>query len=180
MLAITGRTTRARITLHPYLISVRLLGQDHHHEEREDGHHQHTDHNLKAAYLHVLADALTSVLAIVALLAGRALGWIWMDAAMGIVGGVVISRWAIGLLRETSHILLDGRADEGLVAQIRSRLEGDADTRICDLHVWMISAHTAAAVVSLVTHYPRPIEHYRKEKRSAMKSRPLGEYPHTI
>ncbi len=111
-----------------------MLGEDHHHDEPEADHHHHADHNQKAAYLHVLADALTSVLAIVALLAGHAFGWSRMDAAMAISGGIVISQWVIDLLRETSHILLDGRASESLVAQIRSRLEGDADTRICDLH----------------------------------------------
>ena len=159
------------------LVSVRLLGADHHHEEHshehEEGHtddeeehahkhsHHHEDHNLKAAYLHVLADALTSVLAIIALLAGSIFGWVWLDAVMGIVGGLVISRWAIGLLRETGHILLDGQADENLVARIRTLLENDADTRLCDLHVWRVSDNDAAAIISLVTHYPRPVEHYR-------------------
>jgi Co/Zn/Cd efflux system component len=80
---------------------------------------------------------------------------------MGIVGGLVISRWAIGLLRETGHILLDGQADESLVARIRTLLENDADTRLCDLHVWRVSDNDAAAIISLVTHYPRPVEHYR-------------------
>jgi cation diffusion facilitator family transporter len=155
------------------LVSVRLLGSDHHHEhenvehhapgeaEHEHEHHEHEDHNLKAAYLHVLADALTSVLAIIALLAGSLFGWVWLDAVMGIVGGLVISRWAIGLLRETGHILLDGQSDAELVEQIRSRLENDADTRLCDLHVWQVGANAAAAIISLVTHYPRPVEHYR-------------------
>ena len=155
------------------LVSVRLLGSGHHHEheqpehhshgesEHEHEHHEHEDHNLKAAYLHVLADALTSVLAIIALLAGSLFGWVWLDAVMGIVGGLVISRWAIGLLLETGHILLDGQSDQELVEQIRSRLEGDADTRLCDLHVWQVGANAAAAIISLVTHYPRPVEHYR-------------------
>ena len=110
----------------------------------------------------MLADALTSVLAIIALLAGSFFGWVWLDAVMGIVGGLVISRWAIGLLRETGHILLDGQADEQLVTQVRSVLENDADTRLADLHVWQVGANEAAAIISLVTHYPRPVEHYRK------------------
>jgi cation diffusion facilitator family transporter len=160
------------------LVSVRLLGTDHHHHEEHDheheehhkleehahapdDHHPHEDHNLKAAYLHVLADALTSVLAIIALLAGSVFGWVWLDAVMGIVGGLVISRWAIGLLRETGHILLDGQADEKLLTQVRTILENDADTRLCDLHVWQVGANDAAAIISLVTHYPRPVEHYR-------------------
>ena len=144
------------------LVSVRLLGNDHHPADHTHAEHAHTeDHNIQAAYLHVLADALTSILAIIALLAGSIFGWIWLDAVMGIVGGLVISRWAIGLLRETGHILLDGQADENLVSQIRSALENDADTRLVDLHVWQVGAHAAATIISLVTHYPKPVEHYR-------------------
>jgi cation diffusion facilitator family transporter len=144
------------------LVSVRLLGTDHHqhHDEHEPDHH-HEDHNLKAAYLHVLADALTSVLAIIALAAGSFLGWVWLDAVMGIVGSLVISRWAIGLLRETGYILLDGQANEKLAAKIRSLLESDADTRIADLHIWQLGDRDAAAIISVVTHYPRPVTHYR-------------------
>ena len=144
------------------LLSVRLLGTEaHHHEHEEDEHDHHEDHNLKAAYLHVLADALTSVLAIIALAAGSFLGWVWPDALMGIVGSLVISRWAIGLLRETGHILLDEQASEELVAKVRALLEADADTRVADLHVWQVSERDAAAIVSVVTHYPRPASHYR-------------------
>lgn len=144
------------------LASVRLLGTDHHQDHDEDEpDHRHDDHNLKAAYLHVLADALTSVLAIIALAAGSYLGWVWLDAVMGIVGSLVISRWAIGLLRETGQILLDGQANAALVAKVRSLLESDADTRIADLHIWQVSESRAAAIISLVTHYPRPVIHYR-------------------
>jgi cation diffusion facilitator family transporter len=139
------------------LVCVRLLG-DHHSDEEA---HQHKDHNLKAAYFHVLADALTSVLAIAALIAGRSFGWAWMDALMGIVGGVLISRWAIGLLRETGHILLDGSTDDELIKRIKTTIESEADSRISDLHVWKISDHSSAAILSLVTHFPRPVEHYR-------------------
>jgi cation diffusion facilitator family transporter len=153
------------------LLSVRLLSAHHHHESHgghlsdhhDDHRHDHhpTDHNLKAAYFHVLADALTSVLAIAALTAGRAFGWSWMDAMMGVVGGIVISRWAIGLLRETSHILLDGRVDNDLVNRIKTIVENDADSRLSDLHLWKIGDHSVAAILSLVTHFPRPVEHYR-------------------
>jgi cation diffusion facilitator family transporter len=144
------------------LVSVRLLGKGAQHPEpgEETGSHQE-DHNIQAAYLHVLADALTSVLAIIALVAGSFLGWVWLDAVMGIVGSLVISRWAIGLLRETSFILLDGQAEDGLAVKVRALLEADADTRIADLHIWRISSQASAAIISLVTHYPRPIEHYR-------------------
>ena len=145
------------------LVSVRLLGAKQAHDHNHSHEHEHNeDHNLKAAYLHVLADALTSVLAIIALLAGRVFGWIWLDAVMGIVGGLVITRWAVGLLRESGHILLDGRPDEKLVTHIQTILESDADTRLCDLHVWQVGANDAAAIISLVTHYPRPVEHYRQ------------------
>jgi cation diffusion facilitator family transporter len=143
------------------IVSVYMLG-DHYHEHEGDHEHAHPDHNIRAAYLHVLADALTSLLAIIALVVGRFLGWTWLDALMGIVGGVVISRWALGLLRETSHVLLDGSVGEDLLSQIRQIIETDADNRITDLHVWKIGPHHLAAVVTIVTHYPRPIQHYRK------------------
>ena len=109
----------------------------------------------------MLADALTSILAIIALVAGSFLGWVWLDAVMGLVGSLVISRWAFGLLRETGHILLDGQANESLVTNVRKLLEADADTRLADLHVWRVSERDVAAIISLVTHYPRPAAHYR-------------------
>jgi len=154
------------------LFSAFLLQRDpahdhdhhHHHDDEED--HEHAedgqqDHNLKAAYLHVLADALTSVLAIAALLAGKSFGWTWLDAAMGIVGALVITRWSVGLLGDTSQILLDRTGNPALVARIKSTLEAEADNRVCDLHIWKVSSTQFAAIVSLVTHFPRPIEHYR-------------------
>ena len=144
------------------LVSVWMLGGREPGEHSEHEHRNHGDHNLRAAYLHVLADALTSVLAIVALLAGRSFGWVWMDPLMAIVGGAVITRWAIGLLRETSRILLDGSGDPQLVERVRFALENDADTRVSDLHVWMIGSQAASAIASIVTHYPRPVEHYRR------------------
>ncbi len=152
------------------LVSVRLLGNEHthdhnHNHDHNHGHHDdhsHTaDHNLKAAYLHVLADALTSILAIVALLAGWIWGWVWMDALMGMVGSLLISRWAIGLLKDTSQILLDGSSDAQVIAEIRTLLESDADNRLSDLHVWRIGEQASAAIISLVTHYPRPVEYYQ-------------------
>lgn len=148
------------------LISIRLLGNQHEHgtahAQDEPHRHQATDHNLRAAYLHVLADALTSILAIAALLAGWLWDWVWMDAVMGIVGSLLITRWAIGLLRDTSHILLDAHPDQHLAEEVRTMLEGDADNRISDLHIWRVGEQASAAIVSLVTHYPRPVEHYRQ------------------
>jgi cation diffusion facilitator family transporter len=146
-----------------------LKDHDHGHQPggahaHEDGHHHHShdaDHNLKAAYLHVLADALTSVLAIVALGAGKIFGLVWMDAAMGIVGALVITRWSVGLMRDTGAILLDREADRHVLEEIRACLETDADNRIVDLHVWKISSNQYAGAVAIVTHYPQAVEHYR-------------------
>ena len=125
-------------------------GHDHHdHGHHHDHHHGHGhDNNMRAAYFHVLADALTSVLAIVALLAGRYLGWVWLDPVMGIVGAIVISRWSWTLVRDTSAVLLD-TADAHLIAEIRECVEGPGDARIVDLHVWRVGPQAHAAIVSV-------------------------------
>ncbi len=122
----------------------------------------HRDHNLQAAYMHVLADALTSVLAIAALVAGKLWGWVWMDAAMGVVGAVVIARWAYGLVKETGVILLDGTTDKQIKLAIAHAIEQGGDERITDLHVWNLSQDHLAATIALVTHHPQPPEHYRQ------------------
>ncbi len=122
----------------------------------------HHDHNLRAAYLHVLADALTSVLAIVALTTGKFFGWVWMDPIMGIVGSLVIARWSYGLLRDTSAILLDRVADKETVAAIKSAIEADADNRVADIHVWIVGSHQMSAIISIVTHFPKEPQHYKK------------------
>jgi cation diffusion facilitator family transporter len=145
------------------LVSALLLSGGHHHhvhhhDHAQDAHHDHghghhhghgTDNNLRSAYLHVLADALTSVLAIVALLAGRYLGWVWLDPLMGIVGAVVIARWSWSLMRVTAAVLLD-TADPALEAEMREYVEGPGDTRITDLHVWRVGPEAHAAIVSVV------------------------------
>ncbi len=136
--------------------SAALLGghghsHEHHHHDEEHGHghgHGH-DNNLRSAYLHVLADALTSVLAIAALLGGRYLGWIWLDPAMGIVGALVIASWSWSLMRDTSAVLLDA-SDAELEAEIRQQVEGPGDARIADLHVWRVGPGAHAAIVSAV------------------------------
>ncbi len=133
-------------------------GHDHHHDHTA---HHHHDHNLRAAYLHVLADALTSVLAIVALVAGKLLGWVWMDAFMGLVGAALITRWAYGLVGETSGVLLDSSPSEDTLSRIRRALEADADNQVTDLHVWRLGPRDLGAIVSLVTHHPREPEHYK-------------------
>jgi len=137
------------------------VGHHHHHSHDHDHHHGHQDDNLRAAYLHVLADALTSVLAIVALVSGKLLGWIWMDAAMGIVGAVVIARWAFGLLRDTSRVLLDSAVDTAATDKVRAVIEADSDNRVVDLHLWRVGPEQYGAIISLVTHFPKPVEHYK-------------------
>lgn len=145
------------------VISAFLLKDDHHHHHHgHDDHHQHHhDHNLRAAYLHVLADALTSLLAIIALVSGKYFGWNWLDPMMGIVGAIIITRWSYGLLRETSPILLDGSIDDEYQAAIRERVESDSDNRISDIHIWKVSPNHYAAIISLVTHHPKATEYYK-------------------
>ena len=139
------------------LVSAFMLGhghQHHHHhhghehgEHEHHGHDHHHDHNLRAAYLHVLADALTSVLAIFALVCGRYLGWVWLDPAMGIVGSLVIARWAWTLMRQTAAVLLD-TTDRQLLERIKDAVEGEGDAIVTDLHVWRIGPGARAAIVS--------------------------------
>jgi cation diffusion facilitator family transporter len=138
-----------------------LQGGEHDHEG--DFHmSDHHDHNLRAAYLHVIADAMTSVLAIVALTTGKYFGWVWMDPIMGIVGSLVIAKWSYGLLRDTSVILLDRVADKETVAAIKSAIESDADNRVADIHVWIVGSHQMSAIISIVTHFPKEPQHYKK------------------
>lgn len=121
-------------------------GHDHHDHDHHHGAHHH-DNNMRSAFMHVLADALTSVLAIVALLAGRYLGWVWLDPVMGIVGGVVIAIWSWNLLRDTSAVLLD-TSDPHLEQEIRDEVERPGDARIFDLHVWRVGPGAHAAIVA--------------------------------
>jgi cation diffusion facilitator family transporter len=133
--------------------------QDDHAASLHAGTHHH-DHNLGAAYAHVLADALTSLLAIVALLAGRVLGWVWLDAAMGLVGAAIIAWWAFGLMRSSGAVLLDTVPDQHLAAQLRRRLEQDGD-RVVDLHLWRLGPGHLALVASVVSDHPQPPEAYK-------------------
>jgi len=137
-----------------------LMGGHHHHDHHHDHHHAHDDHahghhahhgadnNLKSAYFHVLADALTSVLAIAALLAGRYLGLGWMDPMMGIVGALVIARWSWSLMRDTAEVLLD-TTDATIAATLRSRIDTAAGVRLTDLHVWRVGPDACAAIVEV-------------------------------
>ena len=147
-------------------------GHEHHHHHGHDhahdhphahGHAQASDNNLRAAYLHVLADALTSVLAIVALVLGSLFGWGWMDPAMGIVGGLVIARWSWGLIRDAGGVLLDYvPAGEDLPDKIRQAIENEGD-RITDLHVWQLGPGHHGAIIAIRATYPHEPSHYRKK-----------------
>ncbi|NLW81911.1 MAG: cation transporter [Desulfovibrionales bacterium] len=127
----------------------------------EDHVHDH-DHNLKAAYMHVLADALTSILAIMALLGGRFWGLAWLDPVMGIVGALVVGRWALGLLRQTARVLLDHRADPSLHKQITQRIEHGGEVRVRDLYVWNVGPRRLAAHLTVEDTTPRPPEYYKE------------------
>jgi len=143
-------------------VSVFILGvddHDHHHNDEDGGHHH--DHNLKSAYLHVMADALTSVLAIVALLAAKYFGLIWMDPVMGIVGAVLVARWSYGLLGSTAAVLLDRQAPEKLLEKIKSVIETEEDTLVTDLHVWSIGPEIYSAEISIVAHNPATPTEYK-------------------
>lgn len=142
--------------------AVLLQGHHTHTHDKGHTHTHHHDHNLRGAYLHVLADALTSVMAIVALLFGKYLGWNWLDPVIGVVGALVITRWSYGLLKDTSLILLDKNLGQDSLNKIQSMIEADADNRVSDIHVWQVGPVDYAAIISLVTHSPKPVEHYKK------------------
>ncbi|MDP2323003.1 MAG: CDF family Co(II)/Ni(II) efflux transporter DmeF, partial [Gammaproteobacteria bacterium] len=139
-----------------------ILGKAHHHDHghaHEHGHHHdhshHHDLNLKSAYLHVIADAATSVLAIVALFGGWIYGWTWLDPLMGIVGAVLVAVWAKGLIADTSKVLLDREMDHPVVDEIREVVETGVDagdTRITDLHVWRVGKQAYSCAMTVVTH----------------------------
>jgi cation diffusion facilitator family transporter len=155
--AFTEATVIAVVGLGVNIASAFLLAGDHGHHghdhghghSHDHGHHHHHDNNLRSAYVHVLADALTSVLAIAALLAGRYLGWVWLDPVMGIVGAIVIAKWAVGLMRDSAAVLLDV-TDTHVADEIRELLESSDDVRISDLHVWQVGPQARAAIVSVV------------------------------
>ena len=130
-------------------------GHAHGHAHGHSHDHGHEDLNLKAAYIHVIADAATSVLAIAALACGWAWGWDWMDPVMGIVGAVLVGVWAKGLIVETGKVLLDREMDAPVVAEIREAIENPPDagcTRVSDLHVWRVSKDAYACALTVVTH----------------------------
>ena len=134
--------------------------------EHGGGSAHHHDLNLRAAYLHVLADAFTSVLAITALTGGKFFGWAWLDPVVGIVGSGVVFSWAYTLLRDTSGILLDRTpASSDLPDEIRRAIESDGDSVVTDLHVWQVGIGKYAAIMSVVAHEPKSCDSYRASIR---------------
>jgi len=156
-------TIIAVIGLGVNIVSALLLGHGHdhgkghshdHHGDTHDHDHGHDhapekDNNLRSAYMHVVADALTSVLAIAALLGGRYLGWVWLDPAMGVAGSIVIAVWAWSLMRDTGAVLLDA-TDAALETKIRDLVEKPGDATIIDLHVWRVGPGAHSAIISVV------------------------------
>lgn len=157
------------------LASAWLLRDDHSHHHGHQHHDHahdhdapaaragHRDNNLRAAYLHVLADAFISVLAIAALLAGRSYGWVWLDPVIGIVGALVILRWSWGLLRDSGAVLLDYLpAREELPSEVRAAIESEHD-EIVDLHVWQLGPGHHGAIISILSSDPKPVAAYRAQ-----------------
>ncbi|WP_432464159.1 CDF family Co(II)/Ni(II) efflux transporter DmeF [Agarivorans sp. QJM3NY_33] len=146
------------------LASMLLLQEGHHHghdhdHDRQGSHPQ--DHNLKAAYMHVLADALTSVLAIAALFIGKYLGWTWLDPVIGVVGALVISKWSWGLIKQTSPILLDANIAQVYQQKVLACLELGGD-KVSDIHIWRVSADHYCAAISIISPSPRPLSEYKQ------------------
>ena len=150
------------------LLSAYLLRDDHdhhhghvHEHDHPHAHRIHRDHNLRAAFVHVMADAAVSVLVIFGLVAGRQFGWLWMDPIMGLVATIVILSWSWTLIRSAGSILLDVCPDASLSRKIAARLEQGSD-RVSDLHLWRLGPGHLGAVISIVSHDPRTPEQYKK------------------
>ena len=123
----------------------------------------HDDLNLRAAYLHVIADSVTSVLAIVALSCGKVFGWTWLDPVCGIAGSMVIGQWSWSLIASTQTILLDREPDGcDLRAEIQKAFANFEDVRICDLHIWQVGVNRYSAIISIVTDHPQPPDVYKR------------------
>lgn len=142
---------------------------DHHHDHAHHGHAHgepahsgHQDLNLRAAYAHVMADALTSVFAIAALSAAVWLGWTWLDPLVGVLGAVVIAVWAWGLMRQSAAVLLDREMDHPLTQELREAIESDGDAKVADLHVWRVGREAFAAEVCIVADAPLAPSVYRE------------------
>lgn len=142
------------------LLSIRLLhvGGEHSHG---DGHGHEHDHNMKAAYAHVVVDAMTSVLAILALLAGKYLNWTIMDPLVGIIGAIIIAQWSLSLIKNAMEMLLDRHPSSSILQEIQRKIESDGDSQIADLHLWRVAPGRLAAIVSVVTHEQRQADEYK-------------------
>jgi cation diffusion facilitator family transporter len=143
------------------LASLKLLGQGHDHDHDHDGGHGDTDHNHRAALVHVVADALTSVLAIVSLALGAAFDWRFLDPLMGLVGGMVVMKWGVSLCRAAGRQLLDATVSKQLARRIQSLLEELDDVRVTDLHVWEVGPGRHACIATVITSIARDTVHYR-------------------
>jgi cation diffusion facilitator family transporter len=136
---------------------------DDEHDHGDDAHHR--DNNMRAAVVHVMADAAVSVLVIVGLLLARTFGWLWMDPLAGLIGALVIASWSVALIRDTGAILLDRTPDPGMAAKVRATIESEGD-RVTDLHLWRLGPGHLGAIVSIVTSAPREPTHYRQRLAS--------------
>src|SRR6516225_7910943 len=142
-------------------------GHGHHHEHEHDHHHEHghahgthhRDNNMRAAVVHVMADAAVSVLVIAGLVLARAFGWLWLDPLAGLIGAAVIANWSFGLLRDTGAILLDRTPDLGIAEKVRQAVESEGD-RVTDLHLWRLGPGHLGAIVSVATTKDREAAHY--------------------
>ncbi|MHB8901728.1 MAG: CDF family Co(II)/Ni(II) efflux transporter DmeF [Thermoguttaceae bacterium] len=155
-------------------VSVFILGHDEgddHHDHQHDHEHEHAhhrgdrhghDHNLRAAYLHVLADALTSLLAIGALVSGKYFGLFWLDPVMGVVGAILVARWSLGLLVSTARVLLDYQGPADLREEIRQAIEQEGGASVADLHLWQIGPGIYSVAMTIAAADPRPAKHYRE------------------
>jgi cation diffusion facilitator family transporter len=160
---------------HAFKVSLQLADGSHEvtFEEHAHGHPAHADHsssahrdnNIRSAYIHVLADAAVSVLAITGLVLARAFGWMWMDPLAGVIGALVIANWSYGLMRDTGGILLDMNPDQGITAKVREAIESDGD-RLLDLHLWRLGPGHLGAVVSVLTHKSRDCAFYRERLKN--------------
>ncbi|MFK4132896.1 CDF family Co(II)/Ni(II) efflux transporter DmeF [Pseudomonas luteola] len=134
-------------------------GHDHHH-----GHGEHQDLNLRSAYIHVITDAATSVLAIVALIGGMLWRASWLDPVMGIVGGILVAIWAVGLIKQTGRVLLDAQMDDPVVQEVRDVIaESPIEAKICDLHVWKVGKGKYACIVSIATTSDASPEDFKQQ-----------------
>jgi len=142
-------------------VTLWILGGHHEAGEAAHGHAHHHDHNLRSAFLHVLADALTSVLAIGALAAGKFYGTGWLDPVIGLLGAALVAQWSWGLVHQAGEVLLDRQAPSEVREAIRVAIESDCEDRLVDLHVWSIAPGRYAAIIVVITSDPRPPDEYK-------------------